>query len=66
MCKHDKIQVTRQGRSYVWACALCGDEMVRWDKKVWKTLGLDPLEQGEGFRFRVTERGFERDPRLVA
>ena len=60
MCEHDKIQVIREGRSYIWSCMLCGDEMVVWDKKVWSTLGLDALEQGEGFRFRITERESER------
>ena len=59
-CDHGKIQVIRQGRSYVWSCSLCGDEMLKWDKKVWSVLGLDPLGQGEGFRFRITERGAER------
>jgi len=53
-CKHDKIQVIRQGRSYVWSCSLCG-------RSVWKTIGLDPLKEGEGFRFRITEKGAERE-----
>ena len=59
-CDHGKIQAIRKGRSYVWSCSLCGDEMLKWDKKVWSTLGLDQLKQGEGFRFRITERGAER------
>ena len=76
MCKHDKIQVIRRGRSYVWSCALCGDEMVRWDKSVWKAVMADfvgpqqseHLAEGEGFRFRIVEgrAGRESSKDLVA
>lgn len=76
MCKHDKIQVIRRGRSYVWSCALCGDEMVRWDERVWEAVMADfvgalpdeHLAEGEGFIFRITERGAEneRSKELVA
>ena len=55
-CPHNKIQVIRKGRSYVWSCALCGDEMVRWDGKVWETLQLDELQEGEGFIFNVVKK----------
>ena len=61
MCEHGKIQVIRKGRTYVWSCVLCGDEMLRWDKKVWSTLGLEPLKQGEGFNFSIVERGIVDD-----
>jgi len=56
-CDHSKIQVIRKGRGYVWSCALCGDQMLVWDRKVWEKLGLDELEQGEGFNFSIVERG---------
>jgi len=35
--------------------------MVKWDKKVWDTLGMDQLADGEGFRFRITQKGAERE-----
>ena len=56
-CPHNKIQVIRKGRSYVWSCALCGDEMVRWERKVWEYLQLDELEEGQGFIFNVVPLG---------
>ena len=67
-CDHSKIQVIRQGRSYVWSCALCGDEVVRWDKSVWSAvlsdfvgaLPSEHLAEGEGFVFRIKERRAER------
>ena len=58
-CDHSKIQVVREGRGYVWSCALCGDRMTFWDGRVWKAIGMDPLEEGEGFTFNVVERGSE-------
>ena len=68
-CDHGKIQVIRRGRSYVWSCALCGKEMVRWEKIVWEAvmsnfvgaLESEHLAEGEGFTFRITERGMERE-----
>lgn len=67
-CKHDKIQVIRHGRVYVWSCSLCGNEMAKWDKKVWDTLGMDQIAEGEGFKFRITQKGDvdESDKELVA
>jgi hypothetical protein len=56
-CNHEKIQCVRKGRGYVWSCALCGDQMLVWDGKVWETLGLDELEEGEGFNFSIVEGG---------
>jgi len=56
-CDHSKIKCVRRGRGYVWSCALCEDQVLVWDRKVWETLGLDELEQGEGFNFSIVERG---------
>lgn len=52
-CPHNKIQVIRQKRGYLWSCALCGNEMTRWDDIVWSKLGLDELQEGEGFVYNV-------------
>ena len=60
-CKHDsKIQVIRKGRRYIWSCAECGKQISVWSDRVWKAL-LDEmpheLAEGEGFVFRIEERG---------
>lgn len=62
-CEHSKIKVIRFGRGYMWTCALCGDYMLTWDRKVWETLGLDELEQGEGFVFNIVERQNDKSNR---
>lgn len=63
MCGHEKIQVIRKGRAYVWSCALCGDEMLIWDRLVWdKFMGDMPsLAEGEGFTFNIVKRGSDED-----
>jgi len=42
--------------------------MAKWDKKVWDTLGMDQIAEGEGFKFRITQKGDvdESDKELVA
>ena len=59
MCDHNKIKVIREERGYVWSCALCGDETAVWSEKIWETMGMDPLEEGQGFVFNIVERGLE-------
>ena len=61
-CQHNKIKVIRQGRGYVWSCALCGEEIVRWDRFVWDAVMQGVVEnaelvEGEGFLFDIVEGG---------
>ena len=56
-CDHSKIKVVRFGRGYIWTCALCGNYMLTWDRKVWEHIMGEHLEQGEGFIFNIVKRG---------